>query len=150
MKRLLRKYIRNSINDGFIGIWWCTGDYEIFGVSCTLSGGYNDGTYIQYSDKENHLTLWRKCVYAVFDKPKADVIYNLGYKGLERGRVIYDLRTQCYVVTCSKSVLYDAKFRDAIKEYFDLNNCRVDFQALDHYIKVPLTGNPTIDKFNYE
>lgn len=150
MLKLLRKYIRKSINHGFIGIWWCTDDYQIFGVSCTLPGGYNNGTYIQYSNIENHLTLWRKCVYTVFDKNEADEIYSLGYKGLERGRVIYDLRIQCYVVICSKSMLYDSKFRDAIKDYFDLNNCRVDFQALDHYTKLPLTGNPAIDQFNYE
>ena len=145
MLKLLKKYIRKSINDGFIGIWWCTDDYQIFGVSCTLSGGYNDGTYIQYSNIENHLNLWRKCVDTVFDKNKSDEIYSLGYKGLERGRVIYDLRTQCYIVTCSKSMLYDSKFRDAIKDYFDLNNCRVDFQALARYSKLPLTGNPDID-----
>ena len=71
-------------------------------------------------------------MYILFDKNEAPEIYNLGYKGLERGTVIYALRTQCYIVTCSKAMLYNVKFREAINDYFDLNNCRVDFQALDH------------------
>lgn len=148
--KLIHKYVRGSTTSGLIGIWWATDDLSIFGVTHTLDEGYNDGIYIQYSDTENHLSLWKRVVYEVFDKPQADEIYKLGYKGLERGRVIYDLRTQCYVVTCSEAMLNNIEFRQEIKKFFELGGCRVDFEALSHYSKLPLTGNPAIDQFIYD
>lgn len=147
---LLKRYIRSSLTSGLIGIWWYTDDGVVFGKSAYLDDGFNDGSYIQYSDKENHLSLWRECVYETFDKTTADAIYRLGYKGLERGRVIYNLRTQSYEVTCSEDIVHNEDFRQAIIDTFDLNGCRYDFYALSHYCKLPLTGNPAIDKFNYE
>lgn len=140
--------IKESRTSGLVGIWWYTDTGDIWAFTKDIDHGYNDGNYIQYSGTENHSILWKKVVRQnVSNNP--DFTYSKGYKSLERGRVIYNLRTQCYEVTGSKEQLADREFREKCVDYFNLNNCRYDFVPLSHYYKAEITGNPSVDEFNY-
>ena len=142
------KYLKESRGDGLVGIWWYTGT-DIIGVSKPVDDAEIDGPYVQYSNTENHLTLWRKVINSNFSSTEADNIISKGYKSLERGRVIYDLRTRTYLVTCSNNVVNNIEFRKKIIAYFNLSDDRVDFEPLSHYRKVELTGNWALDNFGY-
>lgn len=143
--------LKEGRSSGFVGIWWYTDSYDIWGVLKDLDSGYNDNNYIQYSNIDNHMSLWRKIVKDnTTSLEEFNNIYNKGYKSLERGRVIYNLRTQSYEIICSQAIYKDPVFRSKCLDYFELNNCRYDFIPLSHYYKVELTGNPSLDKFNYE
>ena len=97
------------------------------------------------------MTLWRKALELfVSNKKERDTYIKKGYKCLERGRVVYNIRTQSYEVICSVDLVNDLKFRKACKDYFKLNSCRVDFEALHHYHKMELTGNPAVDDLYYD
>ena len=141
----MKKYIRASRYSGFIGIWWITDGYFVFGVEKPVDKGVVDGRYIQFSDTANHLNQWKKCIYNEFKGEKADTIYKLGYKGLERGRVIYDTMTQVYVITCSSKIAKDSRAVEAIRKVFNLTDCRVEIEILNHYSKLTLTGDPAVD-----
>ena len=138
-----------SHGDGLIGIWWYTPSKNIIGVSKPIDDGVIDNDYIQYSDKDNHLSLWRQVIKDNYTMPVADKIIAKGYKAFERGRVIYNIRTQCYEITCSKELVNDIEFRNKCIKYFNLTNDRKDFTALNHYYKYELTGNPALDNFEY-
>lgn len=145
----MKRYIKSSKDDAFVGIWWYTDSGEVIGVMKSLSEAELDGNYYQYSSTENHMTLWKSVCQAYFED-SWEQIYNLGYKGLERGRIIYDTRTQTFVITCSANIANDIQFRKAVIDAFNLTGCRYDFEVLSHYAKLPLTGNPAIDSMNYE
>lgn len=127
-----------------VGIWWWTGN-EILARDCYYEDGENDGQYIQYSNTENHLTLWNNIRKEYNDKNLMDK----GYKYLERGRVIYNIRSRVFEIICSEEVVYDDKFRKACVNYFNLNGCRHDFIALNHYHKVQ-TDNPVLLRYEYD
>ena len=91
------------------------------------------------------MNQWKKCIYNEFKGEKADTIYKLGYKGLERGRVIYDTMTQVYVITCSSKIAKDSRAVEAIRKVFNLTDCRVEIEILNHYSKLTLTGDPAVD-----
>lgn len=135
--------LNTSRGEGFVGIWWYTGD-EIWGVSKPVDNGILDGRYIQYSANENHLTLWdnvRK------DYDVKNLYSNLSYKGLERGRVVYDTLTQVFVITCSHELVNDESFRKACIDFYNLKGNRVDFEALSHYHVYKESGNPALERF---
>lgn len=136
--------LSESKDNALIGIWWWTGD-EILGKSCLVDNGFTDNRYIQYSDKENHLTLWRK-VCEENNIPKE--IINKGYKYYERGRVIYNLMSQSFEVILSQDLYGNKDFKRECKDYFNLYNCRVEFIPLNHYYRVD-TDNPAILDFEY-
>ena len=148
----IRKHnLNEAYKEGLVGIWWYTDNGEFWDFSKTLDNAENDNGYLQYSTTKNHLNLWRKAVERfVKDKTKWDEIYNKGYKSIERGRVVYNVRTQCYEVVCSKELVNDMNFRKACKDYFGLNGNRVDFEALNHYCKQELTENTAIDNLYYD
>ena len=147
----MKKYIKASTTSGLIGIWWCSPEGDIWGKVCPLSDGIQDGDYIQYSDRLNHMTLWRQVVQDnVENHDDAESIIRKGYKAYERGRVVYDTRTQVYQITCSSDMFTNSDFRDECIAYFELYGCRYEFVSLSHYYKAELTGNPDVDKFNYE
>lgn len=143
----MKRYIKASLTSGLIGIWWIYNDTVIADYK-TLDDGYNDGNFINYDEKKNHATEWNKLIKEYFPE-QAEEIIALGYKGIERGRVIYNLRTQAYEVTCSQEVYKDSKQRKLIVDAFELNDCRYDFFALRHYYVAKLTGNPALDQFEY-
>lgn len=144
----MRVYVKASRGNAQVGIWWYTDDGRVIGVSKPTDSAELDGAYIQYSYKENHMTLWRKVITDNY-KDNHEEIISKGYKSLERGRVIYDCRTCCYEVTCSDALFYDKEFRSKILDYFDLRGNQIEFVKLNHYHKESLTGNPALDEFYY-
>lgn len=141
----MKRYIGASGNEASVGIWWYTDGNQVIGVMCDLDDGYQDGRYIQYSDSKNHMNLWKPIVCHEFSGKQAESIYNLGYRGFERGRVIYDTMTQVFIITCSKDISSDKEAISAIKNAFSLDGNRCELEVLNHYTKLPLTGNPAVD-----
>lgn len=149
----MKRYIKASTTSGYVGIWWYISpddniegiSNEVIGVSCSLEDGYNDGNYIQYGQTQNHMNLWRIVTCKNLPENVSKSVYDLGYRGLERGRVIFNLRTQCYEVTCSEELSHDEAFKREIKNAYMLHGCRCELVTLDHYKKLPLTGNPAVD-----
>lgn len=145
----MKRYVKASRGNARIGIWWYTDDGQIWAQSDFTDNGIQDGMYLQYSDKENHATLWASTVKHNAPKDQVNKIISKGYKSLERGRVIYNCATACYEVTCSQDLIYNKDFREAIINYFDLRGNQVEFVKLNHYHKEELTGNPALDEFYY-
>ena len=145
----MKIYVKGSRGAGLIGLWWYNeSDNSVWGLTKPLDSGVIDGSYTQYSYKDNHLTKWSQVVKDnVTDKDMQASIIAKGYKSLERGRVIYNNVTQCYEITCSKGIVDDIDFRAAIIDYFNLSGNRYEFVALNHYSKLELTGNPALDDF---
>jgi hypothetical protein len=150
MKRYIKTPIEAAYKQGLVSIWWYTDTGEFWSVSCTLDNAVDSYGYLQVSLTDNHMNLWRKVVYDNADPAEADKIISKGYKSIERGRVVFNVRTQAYEVICSKALVNDAEFRDACIQYFGLSGNRYSFEALSHYGKQELTGNPVLDKLYYE
>lgn len=144
----MKRYIKASRGNAQIGIWWYTDNGEVWAQSDFTYNGVQDGPYLQYSDHQNHMTLWSNTVMQNASSDANDIIAR-GYKSFERGRVIYNCMTSCYEVTCSEQMIHDKQFRRAIIDYFDLSGNQVEFIALRHYHKESLTGNPALDEFYY-
>ena len=142
--------VKKANHGGLIGIWWYTDEGHIWAVKKPADEGALDGPYLHYSDTESHFTLWKRMVTQnISDSQAATARISLGFKSLERGRVIYDTRTQCYEVTCSETLYLDNDFRTKIKKAYNLEHSRVTFVHLHHYRKLCLTGNPVLDAIYY-
>lgn len=151
MKRLIKQPITASYKGGLISIWWYTDDGEFWDYSCTLDDAVECYGYLQYSNEKNHLNLWRDIVRNhISDISEQNKIINKGYKSIERGRIIFNIMTQSYTITCSDELINDATFRKRCIDYFNLSGNRYDFEALSHYGKHELTGNPALDDLYYE
>ena len=141
----MKKYIKGSLTSGYVGIWWIFNN-EVIADLVSLDNGYNDGSFIHYSETKNHLTEWRN----LMKEFGAESQIPKGYKSIERGRVVYNIRTMCYEVVCSEFVSKDIDLIRKIVETFELANCRYDIVTDHHYHIAEITGNPTIDTFEYE
>lgn len=151
MKKLVKTNITAAYKEGLVSIWWYTDDGEFWDFSSTLENAVECYGYLQYSNEDNHLNLWRKAVNTfVPDASIRSEIIAKGYKSIERGRTIFNIRTQSYEIICSSELVNNPEFRKACVEYFNLSGNRYDFEALHHYSKQELTGNPTLDNFYYE
>lgn len=151
MKRMINRPIMASRGDGLVSIWWYTDDGEFWDFSIPMESGFEQFGYVQYSGTENHMTLWRRAVRDhISDPKKQDEIISRGYKSYERGRIIYNVRTQCYEITCSDALFNDMDFRDSCIKYFNISGSRYEFAKLNHYSKQCLTGNPTLDSMYYD
>lgn len=119
--------------DPCVGVWWYTDKGQVWGVYCSLNDAVLDGSYRQYSKSDNLKTLWEKVVE---DNTENEVeqkyVYALGQNGYEHGSVIFDLRTQCFYITCSEAIYNNLIARKAIKTTFGLNGCNIDFQKVSH------------------
>lgn len=151
----IHKRTQTSITSGYkaglVSIWWYTDSGEFWDFSKTLDDAEDDYGYLQYSTTKNHLNLWREAVRQHIEDPELQkVIISKGYKSIERGRVVFNVRTQCYEVICSKELVNDLAFRKQCKEHFRLSGNRVEFEALNHYSKRELTGNPAVDELYYD
>lgn len=144
----MKRYIVASRTSGLVGIWWIYNDQVIADVK-TLEDGYNDGNYINYDENKNHATEWRKLLREQIPE-EAEKIIPKGYKSIERGRVIYNLRTQCYEVICSEDVCRSECDRILLIDAFELRGRRYDFVPIRHYFKMELTGNPSVDSLYYD
>lgn len=152
-KVIVRKHIpiNASRNDGLVGIWWYTDSGEFWSYNKTLDDAEECHGYLQASNTKNHMNLWRSTVNKyISDTDEANKIIAKGYKSIERGRIVFNIRTQCYEIVCSDKLVNDLKFRAACKEYFNLSGSRCQFEALHHYCKQELTGNPAIDELYYD
>ena len=96
------------------------------------------------------MNLRHKVVNSYASPNDADRIIAKGYKSIERGRIVFNIRTQAYEIICSESLVTDKQFRDGCIEYFNLRGNRYMFEALNHYYKQALTGNPALDAMYYE
>ena len=144
----MKKYIRATSTSALIGIWWIKDDTVIADYR-TADTAYNDGSFLNYDYKKNHETEWRRLVKEYFPE-EAEEIISKGYRSLDRGRVLYNLRTQCYEVTCGPEVYNDPEARKLLVDAFELEGCRYDFINLgQHYHRAPLTGNHALDEFEY-
>lgn len=143
--------IEESYKEGLVSIWWYTDDGEFWDFSKPLDDAEDDHGYLQYSTFKNHMTLWRDVVKNHISDPDIQkTIISKGYKSIERGRVIFNIRTQSYEIICSSDLIKDKLFRDKCVEYFNLKGNRYDFIPLNHYGKQELTGNPNLDSMYYE
>ena len=137
-----------GVNSGEVGIWWYTDEGEVWKQSCLIDSAYSDGVYLQYSDTRNHQTDWLKTIKEnTEDKSAIFQLRKEGYKTYERGRVIFDLRTQSYLVTCSDQLVNDLSFKIRLIEAFNIPKGRVDFTSLSHYYKYTGGENPELDAF---
>lgn len=144
----MKRYIKASLTSGLVGIWWIKDD-QVIADTRTLDSGFNDGSFIHYDERKNHTTEWRSLIKKSFPN-EADEIIRKGYKSLDRGRVVYNLRTQCYEITCGDTVFNDIEKRKLLVDAFELINCRYEFVNLGtHYHIAELTGNPALDEFEY-
>lgn len=151
MKRYIKTPITASYKEGLISIWWYTDDGEFWDFSTTMDDAVESYGYLQYSTEKNHLNLWKKAVNTfVDDESKRNEIVAKGYKSIERGRVIFNIRTQSYEIICSETLVNDPVFRRDCIKYFNLSGNRYDFEALPHYGKQELTGNTALDDMYYE
>lgn len=137
----MKMYSKSSRSNGQIGIWWYTDNKDIWAKLKPTDQGYLDGVYYQYENTTDPLNAWKQ--------NEAPKLISKGYKSLESGRVIYNTATQCYEVICSKELVNDKEFRDKLVAAFNLSGNRVEFNALSHYYKSELTGNPALDSFEY-
>ena len=151
MKRYIKTPITASYKEGLIAIWWYTDGREFWDFSTTLENAEDDNGFLQYSKTENHLSLWGRALENFVDsKDLRDKLRAKGYKSIERGRVIFNIRTQCYEIICSETLASDTEFKKQCVDYFNLSGNRYDFLPLRHYSKIELTGNPAIDDMCYE
>ena len=94
MKRYIKTPITAAYKEGLVSIWWYTDDGEFWDFSTTTDDAVENHGYLQYSNTENHMTLWRKAVNTfIEDTAKRDEVIAKGYKPLERGRIVYNIRT---------------------------------------------------------
>lgn len=143
--------IKESYKEGLVSIWWYTDNGDFWDFSKTLDTAEDDHGYLQYSTTQNHLTLWRNAVKNhINDQNKQKEIIAKGYKSIERGRIIFNLRTQSYEIICSDKLVNNTEFRNKCIEYFNLKGNRYDFIQVNHYGKQELTGNPALDSIYYE
>ena len=111
----MKRYIKASRGDEFIGIWWYTDDGDIWADYCHVDDGVIDGIYLQYSSNKNHENQWRSIVKNyISDSKKQSELITKGFRCYERGRVIYDTQSQVYLILCSRKLVTDSTFRNKI------------------------------------
>lgn len=137
--------LNTSRADSSLGIWWWTGT-EIIGTKIDTEDALADNYFIQPVTEEdpqqNHYTLWDSIKQTATNQAEVD---GKGYKDVERGRVIYNLRTMCFEVTCSPELCHDDKFRRAVVNFYNLQVGSTDFVAEGHYHVYNPDGNPAIE-----
>lgn len=131
--------------DSYLGIWWWTGT-EIIGTRINPDDGVLDGQYIQPTPDvtKNHFTEWSRIKATAKNQ---DEVKNKSYKGLERGRVLYDTMTMCFVVTCSPQIYKNDVFRRAVVDFYNLQPGSTDFSANPHYYVYDENENPALARF---
>lgn len=143
----MRRYIKSGVTSGYVGIWWYTDD-TVIGRLVSLDNGYNDGRYVHYSETKNHSTEWKSVLQEQLPE-KYDELYPKMYKCIERGRVVYNIVSQCYQIFCSEDAAKNAELISAVVEFYKLRNCRYEVCTDTHYHVFELTGNPAIDNMEY-
>lgn len=146
MKRYIPSSKQKITHEGNVGIWWFYNN-KVIGEGCPVSDGVDDRGYIQFSLTDNHITLWEKVIREQL--PEAIDLISKGYRSIERGRVVYDLRSQVYEIICSHTLASDENAIKLIAKEFDIEDLRYDVIPSSHYYIPTYTGNPTLDNFDY-
>lgn len=146
MKRYIRTEEQEIPADGYVGIWWFYNN-TVIGEYCPVDEGVDDRGYIQFSKTKNHITEWESVVREQL--PEAIDLIPKGYRSIERGRVVYNIRSQVYEIICSQEIASDERAIKLIAEEFQISNLRYDVIPSSHYYIPPLTGNPALDNFDF-
>ena len=137
--------LQASREDSYIGIWWWTGS-EVIGTKIPTDDGYQDGQYIQPSPRvgDNHFSLWKSVRKQASNENE---VKDKTFRQLERGRVIYDTSTMCFMITCSDEVAKDDKILRAIISYYNLQPGSTDIMPNPHYHVYDAAGNAALEAF---
>ena len=146
MKRYVPSSEQKPLHEGNVGIWWIYGD-NVVGEFCPVSEGVDDRGYVQFSLTENHITEWESVIREQL--PESVDLIPKGYRSIERGRVVYDIRSQVYEIICSQVIASDKNAIRLIAEEFDIADLRYDVIPSSHYYVPTYTGNPALDNFDY-
>ena len=147
MKRYIKTDDLDVLPDGNVGIWWLYND-QVIGEYCPISEGVDDRGYIQFSKTKNHVTEWEITIKEQL--PGAVDLIPKGYRCIERGRVVYDIRSQVYEIICSQEVANDETAIKLIADAFEISNLRYDVIPSSHYFIPNLTGNRALDNFDFD
>ena len=145
----MKRYIATSDSlplTGNVGIWWLYND-KVIGEYCPIEEGVDDRGYIQFSKTDNHITLWESTIKEQL--PESMDLIPKGYRVIERGRVVYDIRSQVYEIICSPVIASDTNAIQLIAKEFEIDQLRYDVIPSSHYYVPDYTGNPTLDNFDY-
>lgn len=147
----MKRVILSSSMSGNVGIWWYTPQKVVWGKLIPTTEGEVSGNYIQFSNSKNHLTEWGSIVKDnVTDEEESKAIISKGYTSIPRGRVIFDTRTNTYVITCQESLKDDNEFKSKICEFFQIPKERTSVECIPgHHYTYELTGNPALDNQEY-
>ena len=149
--RNMKLKINESYKEGFVSIWWYTDNGDFWDFSKSTDDAEDDHGFLQYSITQNHMTLWRDAVRNnIDDTDRQKEIINKGYKSIERGRIVFNIRSQAYEIICSATLVNNPEFREKCVKYFNLKGNRYSFILMNHYGKQELTGNPALDSMYYE
>ena len=131
----MKRYITCQItSEGYVAIWWYDDVQDkIIGAKCLVSEGVEDRGYVQYSKVANHMNLWKAVVEEDIDDNRKQKLLNSSYRSLERGRVVFDIKTQCYQIICSSVIASDEKVIKLIAEECNLLDKQVMVIPNVHY-----------------
>ena len=146
MKKYVRSVDLQAPHEGNVGIWWFYNN-QVVGEYCPVSEGVGDRGYTQFSTTDNHITKWENTIKEQL--PEAVDLIPKGYRSIERGRVVYDIRSQIYEIVCSQAVAADAEAIKLIADAFNIADLRYEVVPSSHYYVPTLTGNPALDNFDY-
>lgn len=144
----MKQYVKASLTSGLVGIWWYYNS-KVIGRVVTLDQGYDDGRFIHYDDFKNHASEWKTVLQEQLPEEFSN-LYPRRFKCIERGRVVYNIRTMSYEIICSEAFYADDEGIQAVVDAFELNNCRYDIVTDHHYYLREPTGNPELDRREYE
>lgn len=147
MKRYLRTPEPDISAEGNVGIWWLHNN-SVIGEYCPVSEGVDDRGYIQFDKTRNHITEWESTIKEQL--PAAVDLIPKGYRCIERGRVVYDIRSQVYEIICSQAIAGDEHAIQLIADAFEISNLRYDIIPSSHYYVPTLTGNRALDNFDFD
>ncbi len=126
----MKRYIQtieseSSMPTGNVGIWWFY-DNTVVGEYCPVDEGYVENGCIKF------ITQMKS------DLPE-----------VEYGEVVYDIRSQVFEIICSQTIASDKNAIRKIVEEFEISDQRYDVIPSSHYYVPTLTGNPTLDNFDF-
>lgn len=147
MKLYVRTNEQELPTQGYVGIWWFYNN-KVVGEYCPVDEGLDDRGYIQFSKTKNHITEWESTIKEQL--PEAIDLISRGYRSIERGRVVYDIKSQVFEIICSQEIAKDRNAIKLIAEEFEISNQRYDVIPSSHYYIPSLTGNPALDNFDFE
>lgn len=147
----MKRYIRTAESElstptGNVGIWWFY-DNTVVGEYCPIDEAVDDRGYLQFSKTKNHITEWESTIKEQL--PEAVNLIPKGYRAIERGRVVYNIRSQVFEIICSQEIAGDENAIKLIAKEFDISDQRYDVIPSSHYYIPTLTGNPALDNFDF-